>query len=330
MKTLLAMLMGIVIAIPLFGNKPASPTLFNLIQRNEIVKVELEYSFDEMDKSISSNEKTTALFRFQRSNKQWMELSAKVKARGKYRRRICDYPPIKIDFSKKQLQAMGLLPYDDLKLVTHCFDGYDAKDAVLREYLAYQLYAALTNINFRAQLVEITYKDTESRQSYRSYGILLEDIDEVAHRTGSQECEDCFGLTPQSFDQQNFHLHALFQYMIGNADWSLKMNKNVKVMQPVNGKQYWIVPYDFDFSGLVDANYAVPTEDYGQSSVKERVFLGADVSTEVHKSVSDIYLQKKKAIFSIVASFKELNRDSKMEIVEYLKSFYAALEANEI
>ena len=40
------------------------------------------------------------------------------------------------------------------------------------------------------------------------------------------------------------------------------------------GMGYLIVPYDFDFSGLVDAPYAEPAEILGTRDVKERVYRG--------------------------------------------------------
>jgi len=46
----------------------------------------------------------------------------RLKPRGKFRRKICDFPMIKIDFSKKDLKKRRYKKFDDYKLVTHCMD----------------------------------------------------------------------------------------------------------------------------------------------------------------------------------------------------------------
>lgn len=339
MKNVLSVLLWITLmVIPFFGfsdtgGTPLSvnqPTLFNLIQTDGILEVELQYSFAALEASKKTGEESTAIFRYRKEGAPWQELSADVKARGRFRRRICEYTPIKIDFSKKQLRAMGLLPYDDFKLVTHCMPGSEGKDAVLREYLAYRLYAQLTDQTIRAQLVEITYRDTDSRNKHSAYGILLEDVDELAGRTNSVECEDCFGLAPEQFDQDNLKVHGLFQYMIGNLDWSLKMTRNIKIMQDQESGRYWLAPYDFDFAGLVDASYAIPNTNYGQTSVQDRLFIGPEFSPEELNEAKSFFMSRKELLLSEVKNLKGLKRSSRKAIIEYLEAFYLELQDNSI
>jgi len=343
MKNVLSALLWIAIsAIPLisFSKAPGPlpplaasadhPTLFNLIRTEGILEVELQYSFSALEASKKTEEESPAIFRYKKEGGHWEELSAEVRARGRYRRRICEYTPIKIDFSKKHLRAKGLLPYDDLKLVTHCVSGPRGKDAVLREYLAYRLYAQLTDQTIRAQLVEITYRDTDSRSKHTAYGILLEDVDELAGRTNSVECEECYGLKPEQFNQDNLKVHGLFQYMIGNLDWSLKMGRNIKIMQDQKTGQYWLAPFDFDFAGMVDASYAVPNPDYGQTSIQERFFIGPEFSPNELEGAKSLFMSKKESLISEVENLEELNRSSQKAIIEYLESFYLELQSNTI
>ena len=61
--------------------------------------------------------------------------------------------------------------------------------------------------------------------------------------------------------------------MIGNTDWSVPNQHNCKVLSGMNIEHSdlgTIVPYDFDYSGLVDADYAVPYEGLALESVRER------------------------------------------------------------
>lgn len=305
------------------------PSIFDQFTHTEVLKLQLELNMDTLFAKVRTNEEYPAVFRYQDAHGAWVELLSDVRARGRYRRRTCDFPPLRIDFSKKDLRARGLLDFDDLKLVTHCMNGAKGKEAVLREYLVYKLYSELTDYALRAQLVEVTYIDSKSGKKDTKYGILLEDIDELAARQGAEECDECYGLSTVDFQQDNLRTHDMFQYMIGNVDWSLPMARNLKILRPVQGTLYTVVPYDFDFSGLVDVAYAVPNQDVGQTEVGERVYLGAARSRQELQTTIDLFRSKQEALRSRIENFGLLNRRSRREMLDYLDTFYQALAETE-
>ena len=51
---------------------------------------------------------------------------------------------------------------DKFRVVTHCRDRDEYEENVLEEYLAYRIYALLTEISFRVRLARITYGDCTS------------------------------------------------------------------------------------------------------------------------------------------------------------------------
>ena len=174
MKTSFKCLLAICLFLPaMAGASQPSSTLFNLLERNGVLKVELELSLSTLEENTKNENYYPATFRFTDNTGAAQEWDTRVRARGRYRRRVCDFPPLKIDFGKDDLQKKGLMPFDDLKLVTHCMDGDDGDDAALREYLGYVLYQKLTGYILRAQLVEVAYKDTDGRRKITQYGILL-------------------------------------------------------------------------------------------------------------------------------------------------------------
>ena len=71
-------------------------------------------------------------------------------------------------------------------------------------------------------------------------------------------------------------LASVFMYMVGNTDWSLPYLHNIRVFQ--NFTSYIAVPYDFDWSGIVDAPYAVPDYRLNIKSVRDRIWRGTSVS----------------------------------------------------
>ena len=144
-----------------------------------------------------------------------------------------------------------------------------SRDLVFREYLTYKLYNELTPNSLRVQLVKITYLD-KSNPDYRltRYGFLIEDEEEFSWRTAATVKEQ-MGLKPTELSPSHEKLAALFQYMIGNTDWSVEMRRNLEILEKPDGKLV-PVPYDFDFSGIVSAPYARPNVDVGQKRVGER------------------------------------------------------------
>jgi ribosomal protein L20A (L18A) len=330
MKHLLITLAWVAIATLGWANQPENSTLFNTFYQHEMLPIELELDFDAISESVETDEKSDAVFKYQNANGQWEEWSVNVKVRGRFRRRVCDYPPLKIDFSKKDLQSQGLAPYDDLKLVTHCFDDPESKEAVIKEYLAYQMYNELSNQSFRAQLVEVIYKDISSRKRYKAYGILLEDVDELANRTQSIECEECYGLNASDLNAEEMVTLQLFQYMIGNTDWDVPMSRNLKIMQKQGQSGYWLAPYDFDFSGLVDASYAIPDVNYKQKNITDRIYLGQRPSADVWNAVKQRYLRKKEDLIDIVNSVETLRKSTRKNAINYLDAFFVELETDTV
>jgi len=74
-------------------------------------------------------------------------------------------------------------------------------------------------------------------------------------------------------DQPALLFMSLFQYMIGNTDYSIMQLHNVIMLDDAGGIRY-TVPYDFDYSGLVGAHNAVPAKGLNLPSVRERMYRG--------------------------------------------------------
>lgn len=294
----------------------------------------LEVSIETDLASLIDNRKTEdyqkAVFSFENASGTLEVHEIKVKPRGKFRRSVCDFPPVKLNFSKDRLLSSGYIAeYDKLKLVTHCLDDkFVSKENVAKEYLAYRLYNELTPKSYRAQLVKITYIDTKNRISrIKRYGFILEDTDEMAHRAGGKECEECLNVPKEGLSLADENRMAVFQYMIGNADYSTPMMRNVKMVTPYMGSGIIPVPYDFDFSGLVAPSYALPNSDYGLVSVKQRVFLGEKVDAAILAGTLEEFRNKRAAMQAIVNGFKLLSRQGREEVLQYLDTFYEEAEA---
>lgn len=305
-----------------------TPSVFDQFNQDQVLKVELMLDMEALHANKKSNDYQKAKFSII-SDDNIETYSVKVRARGRFRRVKSEMPPLKLKFSKKELIAQGLSEDNDYKLVTHFYDSREGDDAVLREYLAYKLYNQLSGQSFRVQLAEVTYKDKNTNEANTRYGILIEDSDQMADRIGGEICDECFNRPEAAYDATNLQLHALFQYMIGNTDWSVMMNRNLKVVMVKETGKYVAVPYDFDFSGFVNATYALPNADYKLTNVRDRAFLGSQNLPKALTAAKGMMIAKRGAMEKTINDFKLMSRKSRKDLLQYMDSFYTALETQQ-
>jgi hypothetical protein len=250
----------------------------------------------------------------------------RLTARGEFRRTECFVPSIKLDF--KNATSPKLSPLRKLKLVLGCGTHTDDERLLLKEFLIYKMYNLLTDKSFRVRLLHINYTDTRGKiKSYTQYGFLIEDVDEMAKRNKCYEVEKQVFITERT-DRQQATLVAIFQYMIGNTDWSVPNYHNIKLMRPVTDSFSlpYTVAYDFDFCGLVDAHYAIPKEELAISSVRERLYRGFPRTMEEVQVTLNIFREKREAIKNLVMNFELLGLRYRKEMMDYLDEFYKTIE----
>ena len=321
----------IAIILPVYSQNTTSDSPKSIFQHlhnqtDEVLEVELAFDMAYLLDNRKQEDKAEAVLTYKDQNKQLHKLELGVKLRGKFRRQVCGFPPLMLKFKKKQLKAMGLNEHNDIKLVTHCLeDRFSGNANVFKEYLAYQLFNELTDASFKVQLVRITYVDTEKNyMKTKRWGFIIEDTDEMAERLGGTECENCLSLGLDSLNNANENMTSLFQYMLGNEDWSSIMVRNVKIVD-IPGEERKMVPYDFDFSGFVNTSYALPNSDFGLSTVSERVYQGYEVSDEIFWENIQLLKSKQKRFVEIIKGFKLLDGPSKKQLITYLDTFYESI-----
>ena len=299
-------------------------SVFNQFVGQEVLEITIEADLKTLEDPELNMDYQKALFRYADAQGKSHEYLIKVKARGKFRQRTCDFPPIKLKFKKDDLEARGLeREFNKLKLVTHCLDEkLLAKDYLMREYLTYRLYNEITDQSFRVQLVEVTYVDSNKRnRKFKRMGFLIEPTKEMAARVGGEIC-DCHGLSAAELDADAGMQMRLFQYMIGNEDWSIPMLRNLKLVKHAETGAIIPVPYDFDFSGLVNAHYAIPNPDFGHSSILQRGFLGALPSLPDLEHTFNMFTVRQLQIEETVKGCKGLSRESRNDVLKYIDTFF--------
>jgi len=305
----------------------AQNSFFNRLPAGRPLPITLTASWDSLLADRWSEDYLPATIQYAGAQGVLERLPVGIRARGKFRRRTCGFPPLKLNFKKSELAARGFqAEYDKYKLVTQCLDDERlANELVLREYLAYQLFEQFSPKSYRTRLVRITYQYPDGRIRSSGYGILLEETDQLGARFGAEEAE-LYNPAPDSLDARQEMRVALFQYMIGNADWSYQQMRNLKLYRTADRSGYFAVPYDFDFSGLVSAPYARPSVELGQRYVGDRVFLGLNRDEALLRREIAYVLSQKAALYQTVESLASLSRAGRQDVLDYLDAFFETLE----
>ncbi len=250
----------------------------------------------------------------------------RVQTRGVFRLANCDMPSLMLHF--KNATSPQLSPLKKLKLVCGCGSSSDEEQLIIKEYLTYKIYNLLTPMSFRVRLVKITYEDSKAKKKpYTQYGFLIEDVDDLAERNNCIE-QDNPAPGANGTGRQQMTLVAIFQYMIGNLDWSVPGMHNIKLIRPKEPANALplAVAYDFDYCGLVNAPYAVPPEQIDVKSVTERVYRGFPRSMEELDPVVENFKANKEKTLALISNCQWLNNRNKKEMTGFLEEFYKTIE----
>jgi len=203
-------------------------------------------------------------------------LPIELATRGHFRLKpsVCSFPPLKLYFPKEKVKGTVFGGNGSLKLITHCDKHPRSEQNLLIEYAIYRAYNHLTDWSHRARLTRVTYADTrDSSRTITRYGFFLEDDKDMARRNGGELFEQ-FGVSYSEMDSTLMDLVGVFEYLIGNTDWSVIMRHNIRLVQVPGQDVLFPVAYDFDFAGLVDAAYARPDPRMPIKSVRDRLYRG--------------------------------------------------------
>lgn len=312
------------------ATKPIRPdfdsitTVFQKIQ--DYQQLEITLNFDSLILGKRSNDEHPAQLIFKGEKQETFTINSKVRPRGRYRRSRCELPPIRLNFEKTELESLNLFAkYDKLKLVTHCNQSDINGSALLKEYWMYKMYNEVSDSSFRVHLLEITYIDAaDATNRMESYAIIIENTKEMAHRLNGEIVEQQLGHTSTALLPDAYHNFMLFNFMIGNNDWKLTTQKNLKLVKHANTDLYSIIPYDFDFANMVQFS-------------KTNANLNLISFAKEHQVVKDPFLNKnsldktlnkfnalKKTGLTCFKACPELKKIDKIRLNDHLKSFFRA------
>ena len=278
-----------------------------------------------MGKLFSRNKKGMILpakFITNSINENAVDAEIQLETRGNMRHDYCYVPPLKLIFKNKQTSALASLK--SLKLVNECKLGDVYDQYLLKEFIIYKMYNLINEMSFQARLLNVTFEDSaKKKKPISEHAFLIEDVKELAKRNNCKETK-VRNLSAKFTDRKLMTVVAIFQFMIGNTDWAVAANHNIKLIEKTidSAKKIFVIPYDFDYSGLVNTDYAIPSEYIGTEDVRERVYRGYPRTMEELNEALAVFKNKKDALYALINNFNLLTAGSKKYMTSYLDDFY--------
>jgi hypothetical protein len=316
---------------PVFAHNAPKP----LFASDDILKLRIEAPFDDL---IRSAPRSTSAFdaKLTLLTPSPESYAIRLSARGMSRRdpATCYFPPLRIEFTEKPGAESLFRGQKSLKLSTHCRSDSDFQDYNLLEYAAYKLLNVLTPLSLRVRLAEIDYVEarTGSVRIHR-FGFLIEDVGELAARNGLKEVKTG-KIERAQLNATAVARSDLFQYMIGNQDWSDRFPTagstcchNVKLLGVSSKSSNDLIPvaHDFDSSGFVDPPYAMPPAGIPITSVRIRNYRGICQFNAQATEAAQAMLEKHADLLASVASTPNLQERNKKAATQYLEAFFGEI-----
>jgi hypothetical protein len=247
----------------------------------------------------------------------------RVRTRGLYRLKNCEFPPIRLRFVQNEVR--GTL-WDDLrrpKLVTHCENQDNYEQYLLQEYAIYRVFRLFTPLGFGARLLRVTYEDSVGRaRPVTRYGIVTEDPERLAERLGGT-LVDSAGIRINRLQQSNAVLLSVFQYFIANTDWAMAFLHNIALVRMADGLHG--VPFDFDWTGVINARYARPNPVTHLSSVRVRLYRGLCLPQDRFEPVLARFEALRDSIAAVYRAVPGLEPSVVERTLRYYDEFYRAI-----
>lgn len=251
-----------------------------------------------------------------------------LRTRGHFRRqfRNCDFPPLRVEVTKVAANNTLFQGNRTLKLVSSCRPTKSEYEAyVLQEAALYRMYMAITPWSYRVRLARITYLDSSGKDKpVQSWAFFVEDDGELAERRNVKKSETK-GALFDDLEPEKWGYTQLFEYMIGNTDLSVSALHNISLFKDSVGVVH-AVPFDFDWSGAVNARYAFPNKILPIRTVLERMWRGDCRTAEQLAPTIEHFKSRRAALDSAVSTIDAMTPAVKERMRKYFADFWTLIE----
>ena len=328
MKTMIAGL-ALLFAVPAAAAAPKP-----LFASEQVIHIAIQGPFKDLIRTRSSEPRPGEL------TIAGETLPVNLSVRGITRRmaETCQFPPIRVEFTRAPPATSLFAGQRRVKLVTHCNNNASFQQYLLLEYSAYRMYQQLTPLSFRARLANVDYIGADRRPIITRLAFFLEDTGDVARRNGLHEIHAPDRFLVPNLSPRDAARYAMFQHMIGNHDWSMHAGPkgedcchNAKLIgaDGLSAGAVIPVPYDFDFSGLVNAPYATTPDELHISNVRERFYRGYCIHKQQSAVVAAQMRTARPQLLAALATTPGLEPRTITRATSYLDGFFSQIATDD-
>ncbi len=306
----------------------ASAAQASLFDDSVVLEMQIAFDFDAICMNPVENdcEDVPGVISYMSADGESRDVSVNIGTRGRWNPKTagCQLPSLFVYFDEQTATGTLFEGESMLPLTTHCRHHNRAYgDMVQIEYLAHRIFTMLTDVSLRTRLLSVTYKDTHSSGTRKRYAFFVEHFDRLGERTGTKwhdtERVDLDKVRPREMERL-----SLYQYMIGNLDWSAIQPHNVAMFEDAHGF-LTPVPYDFDYSGIVSTPYASPPSELPVYSVRQRFYRGLCWPEFDWDALFDEFLAIEDDVFAELASLSKVNFKERRRVRYFLKDFFRTI-----
>ena len=255
-----------------------------------------------------------------------VRVPVRLRTRGIWRKKNCDIPPLLVNFPKDSAKKTLFAKNDRLRLSMHCKDNDDYEQYVLQEYNLYRVQRLLTKYAYAVRLARVTYIDSEKKDTVTTrWGFFQEQDDAFTERVGGS-LVTTQGAGPADLNPYESAFFGVWQYFVANSDFSIRALHNVVLV--FKDDEHIPVARDFDWSGAVNARYAVPNPILNIRSVTTRIMRGYCADAAEYDKVFALFKEKKDAMY---AMYKDelmaplMKPNVVANTLKYFDEFYATI-----
>ena len=188
------------------------------------------------------------------------------------------------------------------------------------------LYEALTPYAYRTIWVSVTYIDASHREgSISSTGFLLEPDKVISSRLDLIE-RKLFNISEDSLQFESYSLATAYNFMIGNRDWSIVMSRNAKLFFNSFTNKYVVIPYDFDYSNIVDASYRRETRPVTMLHHFDRIYEGEYFHTRAGAMLLSFDTLKPVILERLTSAENPMDDIQRKKIYKYFETWFTHIE----
>ena len=306
-----------------------------LFSSSDVLAVTINAPFSKIMDERSSDEEFPATLTYTDAGVGNVTVDLEIRTRGRFRRqsRVCPFAPLRLNFKKSSVKGTEFAESDKLKLVTHCRTGNRRyQQSLLAEFMAYRIFNVVTDESFRVRPLQVRYVDSEGESEEReAFAFVIEHREQLGRRIGLKE-NSATETEIELLDGAHTNLGSLFQFLIGNTDFSPiraapgETCCHNNMLFGENPGDILVIPYDFDQSGIVNAPHGSPNPRFGLRNVRDRLYRGRCANNDHLDASVQAFIARKAQIYALFEDHPGFTRATRKQTRRFLDDFYEILE----